>query len=217
MTEFTPISRDRVSAKLLDKYDCCANKEGNDKVIDTPDELCKFMKEAELSKANRKISKEEYDQFLQNFTEESKLVLIYSLTQSISGNEEEIKNLEQMIAQLEKDVKNYEDYQKENPNKSMFHNVLNKGELCLKGLGAILVLAVAWIIPGAQDMVTGDFAVESLKKTAKQGTISSSEYNQLRSKADYETLNCLKVSLKKKEEYLECCKKQLAELQNTTI
>ena len=122
-----------------------------------------------------------------------------------------------MIAQLEKDVENYEEYRKENPNRSMFHNVLNNGELCLKALGTIPVLAAASIIPGGRDMVTGDFAVECLKKTAKQGTISSSEYNQLRSKADYETLNRLKVMLKKKEEDLEYCKKQLAKLQNTTI
>lgn len=193
MTEFS-IARERVPEKLLATYDYCAKGGKSDKEVDTQEEIAKFFYQAKLDKLNLKITSEEYDSFISQFKDEKSVADNYTKQQYQKWRAEKIVIIKKKVAQLEADIKAFEDYQKENPKTSAMHKFLNKTELVAEAVVGTTAVILTSIIPPLCKAVA-DTVIENFDDAKKNGSIQTSKYNKLRAKADYEKLAYLKKVL----------------------
>lgn len=194
MTEFS-IPKDRVPKQLYSTYDFCAKGGKNDKEIDTQEEISKFFRSAELTLLNKRISNDDYYSFINEFKAEKEQADAYEKQKNKAWREEKKEIIKKKIAQLEADIKAFEDYQKENPKTSAMHNALNKTEIIAESVVGVAVITLASLIPFVDTKATADIVKKNLDDARKNGNIQTSEYNKLMSKADYEKLAYLKKVL----------------------
>ena len=206
-TKLPVITREVVPEKFQDKYDWVAKDSGDKGLVDTRDEIARFMSEAYLNMLNLKVSNEEYEQFMNNFADYAKEADKYNTEQRLNHLKEQNYVIKAEIAELEKNITKFEQYKAENPKLSAANNILNKTEFWSKvGLGFVTMAATIWV---PDDGAIGKSLTKWIDKSKKNGAIESSEYNRLRKEADYDRLKSLKSALKQNEMFLSACQKHM--------
>jgi len=209
-TTLAVITKEMVPEKFRDKYDWVAKDGGDKGLIDTKDEVSRFLSEAKLNLLNLKVSKEEYEQFMNDFADYAKESDKHNTEKRLNYLKEQNHIIKAKITELEKNIANFEQYKAVNPKLSATNNILNKAELWSKISISVVTLAATLLVPDGGAI--GRSLVEWVDKSEKNGAIESSEYNRLRKEADYDKLKNLKSALEQNERLLSACQKHLDKL-----